>query len=437
MNMLYRAYTIGMSGLVILGFIPFRLFTRISGKYKTGLKERMGFLSRDLVSRLSKRPRIWIHAVSLGEVRVAASIITALGKLSPDSSMVLSTTTEHGRDLAEDIIQDRVPILYGPVDFILSVRKALYTIRPDILVFLETEIWPSWITEAHKMGIRIVLVNGRISPRSFKGYLKLRPFFSDVLRCVDTFSMITEEDRLRILSMGADPGKVRVNGNAKYDLLTELADPAIEQEVRKALDLEPSRPVFIAGSIRDREVHMVIHAYKQVLKEFPDTVLLIAPRHIERSGEIASLLDRNRLGFQLKSEMDARGLKRSEQVVIINTFGELFKIYSAGTIIFCGASLVPLGGQNPLEAAVWGKAVLFGPFMDDFLDAKELLEENDAGIQVSTPDMLAEKTVWLLKNPGLMAQYGARAREAVRKNRKAAERHAEMIVEQIKDGTAL
>ena len=428
MKILYSVYTILTSGLALFSLFPFWLFTRISGKYKKSLKERLGYISQDLTLGLSKSPRIWIHAVSLGEVRVAASMITALRRLSPDSSMILSTTTEHGRDLAKDIIEDRVPVIYGPIDFILSVRKALYTIRPDVLVFLETEIWPAWIVEGHKLGIKIALINGRISPRSFNYYLRFRSFFRVILDCVDTFSMIAEEDRLRILSIGAHPGKVSVNGNAKYDLLFELADPTIENDIRKVFDLDSSRPVFIAGSIRNGERLMIINTYKKILKEFPDTVLLIAPRHIKNSGEIASLLDKNKLGYQIKSEMDKRMQKRSAQVVIINTFGELFKIYSVGTIIFCGGSLIPLGGQNPLEAAVWGKVVLYGPHMDHFLDAKALLEKNDAGFPISSPEALAEKTIYLLKNPDLIKQVGARARQAVKENRKSAEKHARIIV---------
>jgi 3-deoxy-D-manno-octulosonic-acid transferase len=172
---------------------------------------------------------------------------------------------------------------------------------------------------------------------------------------------------------------------------------------------------------------MIIYAYQRIIKEFPDTVLLIAPRHIDRTREIASLLQSHNLSYQLRTEIDSIAVKRTEQVVIINRFGELFKLYSIGTIIFCGASLVPLGGQNPLEAAVWGKAIFYGPHMDDFLDAKALLDANDSGIQVSSPKMLAEKAISLLKAPDLLKNYGARAREAVLKNRNAGERHARVI----------
>jgi 3-deoxy-D-manno-octulosonic-acid transferase len=227
--------------------------------------------------------------------------------------------------------------------------------------------------------------------------------------------------------MGADPKKIEINGNAKYDFLVGLADPAMEREMRQILNLEASHPVFVAGSTRGGEEAMVLDAYERILREFPDTVLIIAPRHIERTPEIGSLLQKRGFRYQLRSELDIDGAKRTEPVVIINTFGELFKLYSVGTVVFCGASLVPLGGQNPLEAAVWGKVVFYGPSMEDFLDAKSLLEEVGAGIPVSSPEMLAEKAIWFIRHPDALKTYGARAREAVIRNQDAAEKHARVI----------
>jgi 3-deoxy-D-manno-octulosonic-acid transferase len=277
------------------------------------------------------------------------------------------------------------------------------------------------------MGIKTALINGRISVRSIRAYLKFRPFFCGVLRNVDAFSMISEEDSTRIRSMGADPNKIEINGNAKYDLLASLTDPAMETQMQKILNLEPSSRVFVAGSTRGGEEAMVLDAYEKIIKEFPDTVLIIAPRHIERTAEIRSLLERRGFRYQLWSEIDGGAPKRTEQVVIINTFGELFKLYSIGTVVFCGASLVPLGGQNPLEAAVWGKVVFYGPSMENFLDAKTLLEEVGAGIAVSSPEMLAEKVVWFLRHPETLKAYSSRAREAVIRNQKAANKHASVI----------
>lgn len=427
MDILYGAYTLLTSSVFLFCLPPFWIYTRLSGRYRENLKERLGHVSPKLAQTLSGSPRVWIHAVSLGEVKVAVPIIKALRQILPGCSVMVSTTTEHGRELAMETFGEDIPVVYAPIDFIGSVRKALSRVRPDVLVFLETEIWPAWLTEARRMGIKTALINGRISVRSIGGYLKFRRFFREVLRNVDAFSMILEEDGARIRAMGADPKRIQINGNAKYDLLVSLADPSIKTGMRQILNLEATQPVFVAGSTRGGEEAMVLDAFEKIVEEFPDTVLIIAPRHIERVPEIGSLVERRGFRYQLRSELDSDEAKRTEPVVIINTFGELFKIYSIGTVVFCGASLVPLGGQNPLEPAVWGKVVLYGPSMEDFLDAKALLEEVGAGIPVSGPEMLAERAIWFLRHPDDLETCGARAREAVIKNQNAAAKHAKVI----------
>jgi 3-deoxy-D-manno-octulosonic-acid transferase len=295
------------------------------------------------------------------------------------------------------------------------------------MVFLETEIWPAWLYEARRMGIKTALINGRISVRSIKGYLKLRRFFREALSNFDVFSMITEGDADRIKAMGADPHRIEIHGNAKYDRLMGLTDQGTEGEIREILNINASRPVLVAGSTRDGEETMVLSAYEEILKAFPDTILIIAPRHIKRTNEIGSLVERRGLTYQLRTDFDGADTKRTARVVIINTFGELFRIYSVGTILFCGASLVPLGGQNVFEPAVWGKMVFYGPSMENFLDAKALLEKAKAGVQVSGPAELAEKAIWFLGHPEELKNAGGRAREAVLSNQGAAKKHAEVI----------
>lgn len=423
----YGIYTLLTGSLLVLMTPPFWVYTRISGRYGSHLRERLGFLPHKVIQRLSGSPRIWIHAVSLGEVKVAGSLIEALKELIPGPSFILSTVTEHGRKLAEETFGDDIPVVYAPVDFAGSVRNALSSVRPDIMVFLETEIWPSWIFESRRMGIKTALINGRISPRSIGDYLRLRPFFREVLKNFDAFSMILEEDSVRIKAMGAEPEKIVINGNAKYDLLAGAADPAIETEIRRIYNLGPDERVLVAGSTRQGEEEMILDAYVKALEVSPDTILIIAPRHIDRTPDIGALINARGLKYQLRTEIGEGKSKRKEQIIIINTFGELFKIYSVGTIVFCGASLVPLGGQNPLEPAVWGKVVLYGPSMDDFLDAKDLLESAGASVPVSNPEELSEKIVWLMGHPVESRIYGERAREAVLKNRGAAQKHAQVV----------
>jgi 3-deoxy-D-manno-octulosonic-acid transferase len=428
LGILYGAYGALTGGLFISLFPGFWIYTRITGKYRRHLEERLGVFPPEAVQCLTGRPRIWMHTASLGEVKVAASIVKALRRMIPGCSLILSTVTEHGRKLARETFGEDIPVVYAPIDFVGSIRKALFTVRPDVMVFVETEIWPAWIFEAHRMGIKTALINGRISMRSIGRYLKIRPFFRDVLRKLDVFSMIRTGDAERIKAMGADPKKIEINGNAKYDLLGATVDPGIESEMREILNLEASDKVFVAGSTRNGEEAMLLDAYEKILKKFPETFLIIAPRHIDRIHAIGALIEKRGLGYQLWTDLDKDKTKRTKQVVIINAFGELFKIYSVGTIVFCGGSLVPLGGQNPLEPAAWGKAVFYGPSMENFMDAKSLLEANKAGLPISSPEMLAEKAVWFLGHPEELKAYGERGRAAVLKNKGAGEKHARVIM---------
>lgn len=426
--MLYGVYFALSGGLFMSLFPVFWTYTRITGKYRRHLEERLGVFPPEAVQCLTGRPRIWLHTASLGEVKVAASIVKALRRMIPGCSLIVSTVTEHGRKLARETFGEDIPVVYAPIDFVGSIRKALFTVRPDVMVFVETEIWPAWLFEAHRMGVKTALINGRISVRSIGRYLKLRPFFRDVMRNLDVFSMIRAGDAERIKAMGADPQKIEINGNAKYDLLVASVDPGIESEMHEILNLEASDKVFVAGSTRNGEEAMLLDAYEKILKEFPETILIIAPRHIERIHVIGALVEKRGLGYQLWTDLDKDKAKRTEQVVIINAFGELFKIYSVGTIVFCGGSLVPLGGQNPLEPAAWGKAVFYGPSMENFMDAKSLLEANKAGLPISSPEMLAEKAVWFLGHPEELKTYGERGRAAVLKNKGAGEKHARVIM---------
>ena len=427
MRLFYPLYTVLFSIFFVMLLPAFWIYKRITGRYSGHFGERLGFVPKDLCKNPSGHLRIWVHAVSLGEVKVAVAIINAVRHIRPDCSIVVSTTTESGRNMARETFGNEIPVIYAPIDFVGSVRKALSCIRPDVMVFLETELWPTWLRQAHRMGIKTALINGRISLKSIDGYLRFRFFFREVLKNFDAFSMIMKGDADRIESMGADLEKVEINGNAKYDLLASSADPAREAAIRKALNLSAEERVFVAGSTRSGEEAMVLDAYGKILKKFPDTVLMIAPRHIERAPEIGAMIESRGFEYQLRTEFNNGKEIRKKQIVIIDTFGELFDIYSVGTIVFSGGSLVPLGGQNPLEPAVWGKAVFYGPHMDNFLDAKAILESANAGIEVKDSRSLAAEAVRLLSRPEELKGFGERAREAVLKNEGAAEKHARVI----------
>jgi 3-deoxy-D-manno-octulosonic-acid transferase len=432
MSLLYKAYATLGSGVFLAGLPPFWLYTRLTGRFRKGLKERLGFVPLQGLRAGHPSRRIWVHAASLGEVRVARSITNHLEKLIPDCEVILSTSTDHGHDLACELF-DRESVLYAPFDFLPSVRKTLSAVNPEVMVFLETEIWPAWITETHRRGIPCALIHGRISKRSIRKYLTFRPLFRDVLNHMATFSMITEQDARRIKDMGADPKRVEVNGNAKHDLLTSQIDPAIEARMQKLLGLKPSQPVFVGGSTREGEEEILLNVYKRLSKEFPEALLVIAPRHIMRTSSVENLVRQQGLEVQLWTDLVRHGVKRTAPVVIVDTFGDLFKIYSVGTIIFCGASLVPLGGQNPLEPAVWGKMVFYGSSMEDFQDARRILEQERAGVEVKDSEAFAERALFFLNHQEELQEAGRRAKEAVLHSQGASKRHAEVIARLMRD----
>ncbi len=395
-------------------------------------QERLGFLPAKTTLSLSGSPRIWIHGASLGEIRVARAVIESLLKRMPSCAVIVSTITAHGRDLAREILQENIPVVYAPLDLPGCALKALSAVRPHVMVFLETEIWPVWIFTARKLGIRLALLNGRISPRSFQRYLQFRPLFRSVLGNFDAFSMISKADAGRIMAMGAPRDKLEVNGNAKYDNTLSVPDPSVERKMRRLFHLiptdpAPTGPVLVAGSTREGEEEMLLDAYEGLWSQYDGILLILAPRHIKRVPDIRVMIQERGHQCQLRTEIGPQKTLRKAGIVIIDTFGELINVYSIATLVFCGASLVPLGGQNPLEPAIWGKPVIYGPHMEDFLDAKEMLESAGGGMQVASPGELVRAFIELLDHPRKARDMGRCARDAALKTQAAAHRHAEVI----------
>jgi 3-deoxy-D-manno-octulosonic-acid transferase len=434
MNILYFTYRVVITAIFAVFILPFLLFVLFSGKYRRHLLERFGFIPWRTASSLAGRPKIWVHAVSLGEVRVANSIISSIKGLMPGSSIILSTSTEHGRALARELFGSEVPVIYSPLDFFPLVKNALNRICPDVIIFLETEIWPSWVIEAKKRNVRIAMLNGRISGRSIKGYRKVMPFFRMVLSRFDLLSMIGEGDRDRIIEMGARPEAVTVNGNAKYDMLIRATSPGMNENIRRMLHIPADAPVIVAGSIRTGEEEIILEAYKKIVENFHDAILILAPRHLERIKELTELISLKGLKYHLRSGLVTAGGIRTEGIIIIDCFGELFNIYSAASIAFCGASLVPLGGQNPFEPAAWGRPVFHGPHMEDFSDAMHLLKKHGGDIEVYSAFDLAEKVIYYLNNPEILDLKGRAAKDALMENSSVAESQAYLIKGLIEKG---
>ena len=417
------------SGLFLFALPYALLYTKLTERYRSSISQRIGIYP-PLNLPVTNSPRIWLHAVSMGEVNAAVPIIEALQALAPRCIIILSTTTEHGQELAKIRLPSDVVHIYAPIDFILSVTSALRQMKPDLLVCLETELWPNWLMIAHRMKIKTAIVNGRISGRAIKRYRMIRPLMKEVLGSMNAFSMIQEIDAQRIREIGAPPDKITVNGNAKYDLLLRQSDSRRPDPIRywrQIFGVKENEPVFLAGSTRHSEEEIILDAYQKVIRKAPNTLLILAPRHLERTRHIEKIIKARGLDCQLRTCLKNNGENRTAPVIILDTMGELQAIYSIATVVFCGGSLAPLGGQNILEPAVWAKPVLYGPNMEDFLDARNLLESTGGGIEVKDANDLAEKVLFFITRPDQAQKTGNSARRAVEMNQGAAQKHAEVI----------
>ncbi len=429
MSLAYKAY-VGLTAGAYFSLLPFyRCWKRFSASAReASFPQRMGDYSDTTVRSVHGTPRVWLHAVSVGEVRVAQAVMSALSKHCPAAAFILSTTTGHGKAAAAAAVSgSRITSVYAPADFPASVRKALKKFRPDILVCMETEIWPNWLMAAAQLGIPTAIVNGRLSVRSIRTYKKVLPLMQTVLGGVGAFSMIHGADAERIVQLGADPNRIFINGNAKFDLLSEPLAPADLRMLSERYGAYPGRPVVVAGSVRGDEPKMVLAAFRQVQAAFPDALLILVPRHVTRAGEIQNLV--RSLGFSCRrgSDLVSPGKADKADVIVVDVMGELKALYGIARLVFCGGSLVPLGGQNVLEAAVWGKPVCYGPHMDDFPDAKELLAQCRGAVQVDDAAGLGRAFLKLLQDPEAASAMGRRARAAVMSRRGAADKHAQVI----------
>jgi 3-deoxy-D-manno-octulosonic-acid transferase len=415
--------------ILFLIALPYLLAQIIFSEKNRGMfLQKIGFLPREVWANLKEEPRIWIHAVSMGEVSAVHPLIKELRARYPRGSLLLSTTTASGIQIARERVTEADGIFFFPFDVPFILRRLLRRLRPGLFILAETEIWPNMLRLAKKAGARTLLVNGRISERSFPRYRKTRFFWTSVLDNLDRLSMIRVLDGERVIVMGANPVHVFVNGNCKFDQAALAIAPAYAEEMRKLLELKESDRVFVAGSTHEGEEDAVVQAFLAMREKHPDLILILVPRHIDRVPRVEKILVQNGLpDYILRSRLNPYG-RMGKAVVLWDTFGELFKVYAVATLVFCGASLVPKRGQNILEPAAWGKTVLYGPSMEDFMDAKELLENCSAGITVRNAKELAEKGRFLLDHPQELVTRGKFGREAVLTSQGATRRNAELAI---------
>ncbi len=399
-----------------------------TGKYRKSLTRKFGYVDPGFFRGLQGSPRIWIHAVSVGEVTAAAPIVASLREHYPGACLVVSTSTETGQDMARRMVKDASAFLYYPLDVPWVIRKMLNGVRPDVFIMVETELWPNFLRICRDKGVRALMVNGRLSPRSFRGYRLTRFFWKPLLNTIADVGVISATDSRRLVELGMPAERVHVLGNAKYDGLAANASPMLYEETIRKLNFSGSEEVLVAGSTHEGEEAVVLETYRRLLENRPGFRLILVPRHVERAQAVLSLV--RSAGFDdviTLSEIQAGRQRQAERVVLVDVIGELFKLYSVATIVYCGGSLVPKGGQNILEPAAWGKVVFYGPSMEDFLEEKALMEEAGAGLTVKNGNDLYEGIVRLLDDPEDRTRRGGRGRDTVIANMGAARRYAAMV----------
>ena len=425
-------YNIILLILAVPGLLYFLLKMLITGKYRDSFLQKLGLRQARVLDNIGPGPRLWMHAVSVGEVNAASPIVAELKKIRPDFRVIFSTSTETGQELARKTVAGVDAFIYFPLDILPVVARMLDLARPDIFAFVETELWPNFLSGSRRRRIKVVMVNGRISLRSFKKYRRTSFFWRRILQSVDRAAMITDLDADRIVQMGMPPKAVEALGNSKYDALGAATSPALHREAMRLFHAGPEEKFFVAGSTHPGEEKIIVSVYKKLLKHDPEFGLILVPRDVGRAAEIIELLRQSGLTgpvtfSQIKSGARSKVLK----VVVVDVIGELFKIYSLATIAYCGGSLVPRGGHNLLEAAAWGKVVFYGPFMDDFHREAALLEEAGAGIRITGEDELLEGILKLLQDQAELNRRGENGKSVVLANMGAAKRHAHVILSQL------
>jgi 3-deoxy-D-manno-octulosonic-acid transferase len=374
--------------------------------------------------RESRRgPVIWLHAASVGEVAAMAPLAAEVRRLRPDASLLVTTVTETGRQRSRDLIPSADWHTLLPVDLRWLTRHAVEFWRPSALLIAETELWPSLVREAKRAGATVCLVNGRISGASFDLYRRISWLTRHVLGCFDLLAVQTSIDAQRVISLGAGPSRVVITGSLKYDLKGAAADGQLSRPV---LGIPEKSRLLVAGSTRDGEEELVVAAIARIADRVADLYVVIAPRHRKRFGEVARILKRRGLGFRRRSMGERH---RGEQVLLLDTIGELSRVYGLADLAFVGGSLVPFGGHNPLEPAYHGVPVLFGPYMTNSRESAGRLREVGGGVEVSGPDELARMCERLLLDEEERRRRGAAARLVVENESGVAARVAELLAE--------
>ncbi len=407
---------------------PIILFVLLAKqRCRRGLPQRLGLLPERLPESAGTTTCIWIHAVSLGEVVAVAPLVRDLHRRYPEARLVVSTVTETGREAVEQRLEGVAEHRYAPLDFPWVVNRAIDLLKPSLYVFVETELWPNLLRSLRRRSIPSVLVNGRLSTRSFERQRLpvIRDFYRTMLNMISCCLMQSERDAQRMIELGADPSRVRCTGNIKFDQPVPQAAAGGRVVSKQSLGLSEREQLLVAGSTHPGEEEAVVGAYQSLCDEFPDLCLVLAPRHIERAAQVEQMVRTKGLAVSRRSAGSMSGT--GPRVVVLDTRGELALLYREAVVAFVGGTLVPVGGHNLLEPAVWGKPVLFGPHTDHCAEVAALLLNARGGRVVEGAQGLTQGLRELLGNAAALKHMGQAAQQVVLDNQGALKRSAEII----------
>ena len=411
---------------------PIILFVLLAKqRCRRGLPQRLGLRAEMPTTDPAGRSGcIWIHAVSLGEVVAVAPLVRELRRRYPETRLIVSTVTETGREAVEQRLEGVAEHRYAPLDFPWVVNQAIDRLKPSLYIFVETELWPNILRSLRRRNVPSILVNGRLSTRSFERQRLpvIRDFYRTMLNMISCCLMQSERDAQRMIDLGAEPSRVRCTGNIKFDQPVPQAAAGGTAVSKAALGLTDRELLLVAGSTHPGEEETIVNAYRILSPEFPELRLVLAPRHIERAAQVEQMIQAKGLTVTRRSTggqvpMASTGAR----VLVLDTRGELALLYRDAVVAFVGGTLAPVGGHNLLEPAVWGKPVLFGPHTDHCAEVAALLMNAQGGRVVQDEQDLAQGLRALLRDPAALLRMGQAAQQVVADNQGALQRSAEII----------
>jgi 3-deoxy-D-manno-octulosonic-acid transferase len=409
----------------LLAFLPGYLVKMLRrGNYRNKFGQRLGLYDQATRERLAQAQSTWLHAVSVGEVMIALKLAAKMKEGEPSLRIALTTTTTTGFALASKEAPPWIEVLYTPLDFWPIMRRAFAVVRPTRIILVEAEVWPNLTAIAHAQQIPLALVNARLSPRSETRFQKFNWFVRPYFQKLDLICVQQSEDAARWVSLGAIPDRIHTVGSIKFDPGNFAPQPDLPRQILNCLGVDPTRPILLAGSTHPGEEQILGRIFLELRREFPSLFLILAPRHAERVREIEPQLRALGLTTRRRSET---GQVFCGHCLLLDTTGELRDWYAVATVVFIGKSLSACGGQNPVEAIMAGRPVVFGPHMENFARLAEALVAGNGALQPREEVALTKTLGELLRDKAEREDLVRHAREVLDQHRDATDRTAQLL----------